>query len=133
VIIFLLLLHPSQFLLFIFFLFKFFSSHLHDLITFFPWRQVSFHPWKSSKFWMRRGAMEVDGSFQLNKVQDTHACRHPFARFDYNNLYNRKNKNMHSTLQISSKLFFISRHDPPLLTIFVMQKTKTCIQHYKFL
>jgi hypothetical protein len=71
---------------------------------------------------MNRGAMKMGGSFQLKKLWDTHTCMHPFARFDYNNLYNVKNKNIHSTLQIYSKLFLISRHGPPLLTIFVMKK-----------
>jgi hypothetical protein len=78
----------------------------HEKVQKFEWGE---EPWK----WV--------GLFNSRK-SNTHTCRHPFARFDYNNFCNVKNKNMHSTLQISSKLFLISRHDPPLLTIFVMQQ-----------
>jgi hypothetical protein len=88
---------------------KCFSTH--EKVQKFEWGE---EPWK----WV--------GLFNSRKSR-THTCRHPFARFGYNNLYNVKNKNMHSTLQIFIKLFLISRHDPPLLTIFVMQNTKTCI------
>jgi hypothetical protein len=100
--------------------------NLHDLITFLLVDKCLSTHEKVQKFEWGEEPWKWVGLFNSRK-SNTHTCRHPFARFDYNNLYNVKNKNMHSTLQISSKLFLISRHDPPLLTIFVMQKTKTCI------